>query len=256
MILALDTGNTQIMGGLFDGDDIRLRFRKTSIGQFSSDELGVFFRSVLRENDTDPKEIQAISLCSVVPSVVYSLKSACIKYFDKAPFVLEPGVRTGLRIRYKNPSEVGADRIANAIAAIDQFPDKNIIIIDMGTATTFCAISRDKDYLGGTIMTGMKLSMQALESRTAKLPSVEILRPTATLGTTTVASIQSGLYYSHLGAMKEVIGRLKAECFNSEEPLVIGTGGLSQLFESEGLFHHRLPDLALQGLRKAYLMNQ
>lgn len=255
MILALDVGNTQMYGGVFDGREIRLRFRKTSLGGSSSDEFGIFLRNALRENGIDPKEVTQIGVCSVVPTVIYSLKRACEKYFDLSPFILQPGVKTGLKIKYHNPTEVGADRIANSIAGSNLYPQKNMIIVDLGTATTFCAISATKEYLGGTIIAGLRLNMEALELKTAKLPSVEIVAPQKALGQNTVESIQSGLYYGHLGQMKEITSRLAAECFNNEKPFIIGTGGFSVLFEREKIFDVIQPDLVLKGLVTAMAMN-
>ena len=124
MILALDVGNSQIFGGVFEKDELKVRFRRTSKNASSSDEVGVFLRSVLRENDIEPSEIRQITMCSVVPDAVHSLRNACKKYFNMNPFILEPGVKTGLKINYRNPVEVGADRIANAIAATHLFPKK------------------------------------------------------------------------------------------------------------------------------------
>jgi len=248
MILTLDVGNTQIFGGVFENDELKLRFRKNSKSGSSSDEIGIFLREVLRENDLDPKGIHKIVLCSVVPEIIHSLRNACRKYFNMNPFVLEAGVKTGLKINYRNPLEVGADRIANAIGASQLYPGKNLIIIDLGTATTFCAISKDKEYLGGTIVAGLKLSMEALEQNTAKLPSVEILASRAALGRSTVESIQNGLYFGHIGVMKELTTRLSNECFEGEKPFVIGTGGFSSLFEKAKIFDTILPDLVLKGL--------
>jgi len=186
---------------------------------------------------------------------MHSLKGACQKYFDKTPFVLQAGVKTGLKIRYKNPLEVGSDRIANAIAATARYPGKNLVIIDLGTATTFCAISKEKDYLGGTILAGLKISMEALESKTAKLPSVEIVAPEQALGKATIESIQMGLYYGHLGAMKEIVARISKEVFSGETPFVIGTGGFSRLFEREKIFDTEISDLVLFGLYESLMMN-
>jgi type III pantothenate kinase len=256
MILCLDVGNTQIFGGIFIESELKLRFRKSSTQSFSSDEFGIFFRNVLRENDLDPQKVQAISICSVVPNIVYSLRSACRKYFDIEPFFLQAGVRTGLRIGYHNPTEVGTDRIANAMGANQFYPEQNLIIVDLGTATTFCAIRSGKDYLGGTIIPGIRISMEALEERTAKLPRVEIIRREKALGKNTLESIQSGLFYGHLGAMKEIILRLKSEAFPNEKVKVIGTGGFSQLFEKEGVFDLVASDLVLWGLKVALELNQ
>lgn len=255
MILALDVGNSQIFGGVVDQNKIVLRFRKTSKTGASSDEFGLFLRSVLRENNISPEAIKEIALCSVVPDVVYSLRGACRKYFDISPFFLQPGVKTGLKIRYRNPIEVGADRIANAIAAIHLYPDRPIIIVDLGTATTFCAINREKDYLGGVIIAGLRLSMEALEAKTAKLPSVEIVAMNETLGRSTTESLQSGLYYGHMGQIREITQRLTAESFPNEKPFIIGTGGFAGLFEKEKLFDVIHPDLVLTGLIQALKLN-
>ena len=255
MTLALDVGNSQIFGGLFVDGEIRFRFRKNSQGGASSDELGIFLRSVLQENGYDPRKVQNISVCSVVPQVVHSLRNACRKYFSASTFFLEPGVKTGLQIKYLNPIEVGADRIANSIAATAFFPQRNLIIIDLGTATTFCAVSRKMEYLGGVIISGMRLNMEALESKTAKLPSVEILATERCLGKSTVSSIQSGLYFGHLGQMREITRQLTEECFPSDKPFVIGTGGFSSLFEKEKIFDTIQPDLVLHGLNLALIKN-
>ena len=259
MILVLDVGNSQIFGGLIDeastGPKILFRFRKNSKGGSSSDEYGLFLKQVLRENGIAPEKISQIAICSVVPDVMHSLKGACQKYFDKVPFVLQAGVKTGLKIRYKNPLEVGSDRIANAIGATSRYPNRNLIIIDLGTATTFCAVSKEKEYLGGSILAGLRISMEALESKTAKLPSVEIVAPELALGKATIESIQMGLFYGHLGAMKEIVSRITREAFSGEAPFIIGTGGFSRLFEREKLFDTELPDLVLNGLYEALKMN-
>jgi type III pantothenate kinase len=247
MILSLDVGNTQIYGGVFEGEKMLIAFRKNSKSGSSSDEVGIFLRTVIKENGLDPKKIQKIVLCSVVPDVIYSLKGACQKYFGINPFILQAGVKTGLKIKYRNPLEVGADRIANAVAATTMYPQKNLIIVDLGTATTFCAITADRDYLGGSIIAGLKLSMESLEAKTAKLPSVEIVSRTEALGQSTVESLQSGLYYGHLGAIREIIAKISEECFKGEKPFVIGTGGFSSLFEKEKIFDLIAPDLVLKG---------
>ncbi len=254
MILALDVGNSQIFGGVIDHDDIKLRFRKTSKSGSSSDEIGVFLRSVLRENEIDPSNIRQITMCSVVPDVVHSLKNACKKYFNINPFILEPGVKTGLKIGYRNPVEVGADRIANAIAVTHLYPKKDLIVIDLGTATTFCAITANKEYLGGSIVAGLNLCMEALESKTAKLPSVEILPVGSALGRTTIESIQSGLYFGHMGTIKELTKKITGECFD-EKPYVVGTGGFSSLFDKAKIFDEIQPDLVLKGLVLALKIN-
>lgn len=255
MILCLDVGNSQIYGGVFEGNQIKLQFRRRSRSRSSSDEMGVFLKSVLRENDLDPNEIKKIAICSVVPDALYSLKGCCQKYFNLEPFVLQPGVKTGLKIKYKNPTEVGADRIADAISATHTFPNKNLIIVDFGTATTICAVSKEGCFLGGNIIPGVRLSMETLEARTAKLPLVEIVRPETAVGRTTIESIQSGLYWSHVGAVRELTQQMSNEVFGGEKPFVVGTGGFAHLFEREKLFDEVVPDLILRGLFLALKMN-
>lgn len=261
MILSLDVGNTTIHGGLFADDELRFQFRRTTDSHASSDELGVFLRNVIRENGADPSSVKQIAICCVVPDALYSLRGACQKYFGISPFLLQSGVKTGLNIKYRNPAEVGADRIADAIAATQIFPDRNLVIIDFGTATKIEIVTKNREYLGGVILAGLRLSMEALETKTAKLPPVEIIRvdPKSVLGRSTVESIQSGLYFGAIGMVKEVKSRLIDECFNGghgdNKPVVVATGGFSGLFERTGLFDAVIPDLVLKGLNFALKMN-
>lgn len=255
MILALDVGNTQLYGGVFDKDKMLLSFRRNSKQGSSSDEVGIFLRTVLRENGIDPAQVHNIAFCSVVPDVIYSLRGACKKYFNINPFILQAGVKTGLKIKYRNPLEVGADRIANSIAVTHMYPNKNIIIVDLGTATTFCAVSKDKDYLGGSIVAGMRLSMESLEAKTSKLPSVEIVAMNEALGRSTIESLQSGLYYGHIGTIKEICERISKEAFDGDRPFIIGTGGFANLFEKERIFDVVVSDLVLKGLLYSLKMN-
>jgi len=256
MILCLDVGNSQVYGGLFDDGRLSAQFRRTSLKHSSSDELGVFFRSVLRENQIDPDAVQFIAICCVVPDMLYSLRACCQKYFGVEPLILRPGIKTGLKIGYRDPKEVGADRIADAVGAIKLFPGRNLIVADFGTATTLCAITRDKEFLGGNIIPGVRLAMEALEAKTAQLPSVEIVPPASAFGRSTIESIQAGLYWSNVGMMRELVARITAEVFRDEAPLVIGTGGFAQLFIREKLFDHLVPDLILTGLMEIIRLNK
>ncbi len=263
MILCLDVGNSQIHGGLFNGENLELQFRRTTRHGATSDEFGIFLRSVLRENDLDPTKISKIAICTVVPEVLHSLKNACLKYFNINPFILQAGVKTGLKIKYKNPLEVGADRIANAIAASHLYPNQNLVVIDFGTATTFCAINEKREYLGGVILPGLKISMSALESNTSKLPAVEIVVPNNLVGKSTVESIQSGLFYGGLGAVKEIKQLIIQEAFHGKKPVVLATGGFASLFFEalekriieKDLFDAEIPDLVLKGLFLSLKMN-
>ena len=257
MLLALDVGNTHIHGGVFDGDTLRLQLRRSTHPIGSSDELGIFLRSVLRENGIDPATaIRAVAICSVVPPMVYPLRSACLKYFRSEPFILQPGVKTGLKIKYRNPLEVGADRIANAVAVTQLWPGRDTLVIDIGTATTFDVITAGRDYLGGAILAGPSISAEALAGKTARLPAVEITRPENMLGRSTIESIQSGVYFGQAGAIRHLIDGLSAEAFAGRRPFIVGTGGFSRMYEREKLFDEIVPDLVLRGLLLAERMNR
>lgn len=257
MLLCLDVGNTQIHGGVFDGATLKVQFRKTTHPVGSSDEFGVFLRSVLRENRVDPAAVQRVAICSVVPAVAYPLRAACIKYFGGSePFLLQAGVKTGLRIKYRNPHEVGADRIANAIAATLRHPGRDCIVVDCGTATTFDVVTAAGDYLGGAILPGIGISAEMLSSKTARLPSVEIARPETALGRSTVESIQSGLYYGHVGAIRQLSAELIRENFPGAKPAIVATGGFSRMLNDEKLFDEIVPELVLFGLKHAEQLNR
>lgn len=254
-VLCLDIGNTHIYGGVFLGEKLLVRFRFTT-GASTSDEIGTFLKIVLRENNINDNKISRIAICSVVPDVDYSIRAACKKYFSIEPFFLRPDIKTGLEIKYRDPLEVGSDRIANTVAAVNLYPKRNIIIIDYGTATTFCIVSRNKEYLGGVIMPGIKLSMNALQMKTAKLLPVEIIKRDEVLGRSTSESIQSGLYFGVIGASREMINRIQQERFAKDNAVVIATGGFARLFEQENLFEVIIPDLVLQGLKDILNMNE
>jgi len=256
MILTLDVGNTQIFGGVFDGGELSLRFRKTSAMPVSSDELGMFFRSVLRENGSDPARVHAIAICCGVPDMIYSLRSCCRKYFGVDPFILQAGVKTGLRIGYRNPLEVGPDRIANVIGATHLYPDRHLVIVDFGTATTFDVVRAPREYLGGIIQAGLRIAMEALERNTARLPTVEIVPAATVVGRSTVESIQSGLFHGTRAAVTGLTDEIRREAFGGEPALLIGTGGLSVLFEQAQMFDVLLPDLVLVGLHHALALNE
>lgn len=253
MLLCLDVGNTHIVGGLFEGKQLKLRFRYATAQIGTADQFGLFLRGVLDTHGLTPAQIEAVALSSVVPACNYTIRHAITQYLQKAEFfVLQAGVKTGINIKYKNPSEVGADLIAGAIGAVDAFGGKNIVIVDLGTATTLVAVSKKNDFLGGVIMPGMRLAMESLRSNTAKLMEVDIEAPDTYLGQSTRECIQRGLYFGHLGAMREIIAGYRAELFKGESVTVVGTGGFSQLFKDKGVFDVILPDLVLQGIRIAF----
>ncbi|MCL2888361.1 MAG: type III pantothenate kinase [Elusimicrobia bacterium] len=254
MILTLDVGNTQIFGGVFDGDEIKLRFRKTSKGAITSDELGIFLRTVLRENGFEPADIKEIGLSSVVPDINRTIVNCCVKYFDIEPFSIGPGIKTGLNIKGKDAGNLGADRVADAIAGMRLYPDTNLIIVDFGTANTYDAVSKNKEYKGGAIQIGVSASLNALVDNAALLSKVEISNPGRAAGLTTETQLQAGLYYGNVGAIKEFVSRLKEECFNGESVKVIGTGGIGRMFASS--FDVYNPDLVIIGIKTALENNR
>ncbi len=252
MLLCLDVGNTHILGGVFKDEQLIARFRYATHLVGTADQFGMFLLSMLHFNKIEAEKIKATAVSSVVPSCDYTIHHCISLYLKCHYFVLQSGVKTGLNIKYKNPNEVGADRIANAIGAISIFPRKNIIIVDMGTATTLCVISQKRDYLGGAILPGLRLGMESLKANTAKLMAVDIEIPSHCIGRTTRESIQAGLYFGQLGALREMIHTIKQEAFSTETAMVIGTGGFAQLYRDKNVFDVIMPDLVLQGLSKAY----
>lgn len=256
MILALDLGNSHLFGGVFRDGELVVRFRRSSKSEMTSDELGVFLRAVLREWEVDPKEIRDVAVCSVVPEHHHAILNCSLKYFRRQPFFLRAGVKTGLKIAVRNPAEVGADRIAAAVGATLAHPGQNLVVADFGTATTLDVIRGGTEYLGGIIMPGLRTAMESLVQRTAKLPPVEIVVPEQLVGRSTVECIQSGLYFTSLFALREMMGSIRQTEFGGGPSLRVGTGGFSRLFEKAEMFDAIYPDLVLQGLHHTLLLNR
>lgn len=259
MLLTVDVGNTTIQCGLFEDEKLALQFRRSTNPRLSSDELGLFFRDVLALNNFDYKAVERIACCSVVPAINHSLSNCFRKYFFKEALFIQAGIKTGLKIKYANPREIGADRIAGAIGAVHAAASsggaKNLIVVDMGTATTVDVITKNNEYLGGAILPGAAMSVHALSEGTAQLPSVEVVQPKNVCGSSTIEAIQSGVFYGQAGAVRELVSKMEESVFGGERAFVIGTGGFSRSFESAGLFDLVLPDLVLQGLKVALDMN-
>lgn len=255
MILCLDIGNTQIYGGIFRDDKLCFDFHRVTNEAISSDELGLFLTMLLRENGYDPREVKAVAYCSVVPDLNPVLARCCRRYFRTEPFSLKAGVKAGLKIRYSNPHELGSDMIANAIAGTALYPGRDLLIFDFATATTVCGVNGRGEYLGGALLPGMKITMEALSKRTARLPEVEIAKPRRVCGKSTVEGIQAGLYYGNLGMIKELKSRMRRELFPDSEPVVIATGTYAELYTSEGVFDTLIPDLVLLGVHRAFQLN-
>lgn len=247
MLLAIDVGNTHIMLGVYRKDEILVYWRIATHRESTEDELGMVVKNLLQNSDLNLSDISAIAISSVVPPLMYSLERMSQKYFNLEPLVIGPGIKTGLNIVTDNPREVGADRIVNAVAALNLYGGP-LIIVDFGTATTFCALSEAGDYLGGVIAPGIGISLEALFDRAAKLPRVEIIRPAKVIGKDTITSMQSGIVYGYVGQVDGIVRRMIAELEN--KPKVIATGGFASLIarESETICTVN-PLLTLEGLR-------
>ncbi|MEF3279348.1 MAG: type III pantothenate kinase [Elusimicrobiota bacterium] len=256
MNLVIDVGNTQIFGGVFDCENLILRFRKSSKSDFTSDEFAIFLKQLFLENNISFKNITNVSISSVVPRHNYSIKNAIIKYLGINPLFLEPGVKTKIAIKYKNPSEVGSDRIANCLGAIKLYGKRNFIIIDMGTAITFDILTEKKEYLGGLIIPGIKLQLESLFQNTAKLPATEFVQASQLKTKTTIDAIQTGVYYFNYYGLTGLVNKIKNDFFKDQNSFVIGTGGFSRVYEKEKLFDEINHDLILYGLNELIKINK
>jgi len=255
MILVIDVGNTNTVFGVYDGKKLLNHWRmETSKGK-TSDEYGMFIVSLLSYEKIDVGKIEAVVIASVVPPIMYSLEHAIRKYFKLEPMVVGPGIKTGINIKYENPREVGADRIINAVAALELYGGP-LIIVDFGTATTFCAVSSKGEYLGGVICPGIKISAEALFQKTAKLPKIDLVKPETVIGRNTVSSMQSGIIYGYVGEVDYIVRRMKKE-MKDDNIKVIATGGLARLIASESETIDEINGLlTLEGLRIIYERNK
>ncbi len=253
MLLTIDVGNTHIMLGIYKDEEVLVYWRLPTREDSTEDELGMVIKNLLHNSRLILKDINAVAISSVVPPLMYSLERMSTKYFKVEPLVIGPGIKTGLNIITDNPREVGADRIVNAVAAYNLYGGP-LIIVDFGTATTFCGVSEDGDYLGGVIAPGIGISIEALFEKAAKLPRVEIVRPTRVIGKDTVSSMQSGIIFGFVGQVDEIVRRMKDEF--RQEPLVIATGGFASLIASESDTINKVNTLlTLEGLRTIHNMN-
>ena len=231
MLLVFDVGNTNMVLGVYEGTELKKHWRINTDKEKTSDEYGILISNLFQYDKVDMNSITDVIISSVVPNVMHSLENFCIKYCNKKPLIVGPGIKTGLNIKYDNPKQVGADRIVNAVAAIEKYKSP-MIIIDFGTATTFCAISEKGEYLGGTIAPGIKISSEALFQRASKLPRVELQKPGMAICKSTVSAMQSGIIYGYVGLVEKIISMMKEE-LNCGPVKVVATGGLSSLIASE-----------------------
>ena len=247
MLLALDAGNTNITIGIFRNGVLADHRRLRTVREQTSDEWGILLMSLLRFAGLDPKALHGIIVSSVVPPLNSALAEMSERYFDTRAMFVTAATDTGLKILYEKPSEVGADRIVNGVAALHKYGGP-CVIVDLGTAITFDAISANAEYLGGIIAAGIGISAEALFNRTARLPLVDFRKPASVIGTNTVASMQSGLYYGAIGAIDGMVERLIAEL--GPDTRVIATGGQASLIAGESRYiRHVDENLTLDGLR-------
>ena len=254
MLLAIDVGNTNIVFGVFEREDLKVSWRVSTMANRSIDEYRVLISRLFELEGMGPEHITASVISCVVPTVLEALPVALKKMFGFAPLVVGPGVKTGMPIFYSNPSEVGADRIVNAVAGYERFKSQTIVV-DFGTATTFDCVSKNGEYLGGLIAPGIHISMEALFQFASKLPRVALCWPAQVIGKNTVQSIQSGLLYGYVEMVDGLVRRIKREMGGTTK--VIATGGLSRLVGQKTQTIDETDELlTLDGLRVIYERNQ
>ncbi|MBI4969757.1 MAG: type III pantothenate kinase [Rhodospirillales bacterium] len=255
MLLAIDSGNTNIVFAVFDGDKVKGEWRASSTTNRTADELGVWLTQLMSLEGIDRKAVDAAIIATVVPAVLFSLKTLCRRYFGADPLVVgEEGVALGLNILLDRPEEVGADRLVNAVAAHQRYQGP-LIVIDFGTATTFDVVDAEGNYCGGAIAPGINLSLEALHMAAAKLPRVAIGRPRQVIGKATVPAMRSGVYWGYVGLIEGLVKRIQEEF--GAPMTVVATGGLAPLFaESTSVIQHLDTDLTLRGLLEIHRRNR
>ncbi|WP_432353773.1 type III pantothenate kinase [Sporosarcina sp. A2] len=254
MLLVLDTGNTNIVLGVYEGEELMHHWRMETYRQKTEDEYAMQVKALFSHVGLEFSDITGIIISSVVPPVMFPLEQMCKKYFNQEAVIVGPGVKTGLNIKYENPREVGADRIVNAVAAIHEYGSP-LVIVDFGTATTYCYVNEHAEYMGGAIAPGINISMEALFDRASKLPRIELTRPEHVVGKNTVSAMQAGILYGYVGQVEGLVGRMKAE--SKKVPTVIATGGLAPLISKETDTIDIVDDyLTLKGLKLIYERNQ
>ncbi|MSQ41720.1 MAG: type III pantothenate kinase [Dehalococcoidia bacterium] len=254
MLLVIDIGNTSVAMGVYDGDRLRATFRIATDQENLPDEYAMLVLSLLRSHEVEPRDVGAAVVSSTVPPLIGTFQQVCRRYFDVEPLVIGIGVKTGVRVRYDNPREVGPDRILHAVAALARYHPP-LVIIDVGTALVFDAVSREGDYLGGAIAPGIVIASQALFARGAMLHRVSIERPEHVIGRNTAHSLQAGIYYGYVEMVSGMVRRFKAEI--GEDATVIATGGYASLIAADVDSIDAIDEhLNLEGLRLVWLANR
>lgn len=250
MLLVIDIGNTNVVWGIFDGTVLLDHWRLATDPKTTADEYGVLCLNLLARSGRTPEQVTGAILSSVVPALTGTFETMVGTYFGRTPLVVSSDMETGLTLKYANPKEIGSDRIVNAAAAYHKYR-QDLIIVDFGTATTFCAVTQNGEYRGGVIAPGLGISAEALFARAAKLSKVELVRPKTVIGTDTASSIQSGLLFGYAGLVDALVHRIEQELGRS--CLVIATGGLATVVAPETTSIQKIePLLTLEGLELLY----
>jgi len=254
MLLAIDIGNTNIIFGIFNEESLLTTYRTSTRIDQMPDEYALFLLTMLQHSGIGSENITGIAICSTAPPLTSILVEMCERYFKTSPLVVAAGVKTGVRIRTDNPREVGADRIADAAAAHYLYKGPSIIC-DLGTATTFDVVSKEGDFLGGAIATGIGTAAEALFRRAAALPRIELVHPKQAIGNNTIAAMQSGIVFGYVGLVEGMVSRMQREL--TEKATVIATGGYASIIARETTIIDDVnPNITLVGLRLIYTMNK
>lgn len=254
MVLVFDVGNTNIVVGVYHRNQLITHWRIRTDTLRTADEYGVMLNSLFHYHDLSMRSVTAVVISSVVPPLMMEMETMSERYFGCKPLVVGPGIKTGLPIKYDNPREVGADRVVNAVAALNKYGSP-LIIVDFGTATTFCVVNEHGEYLGGAIAPGVRISTEALVNRASKLPRVELTVPRSVIGKNTVMSMQVGIVYGFVGQVEGIINRMKKEIHGT--PTVVATGGLASIIAGETDCIDVVDEfLTLEGLHMIYEMNR
>jgi len=257
MLLAIDVGNSNIVLGVFEGETLIQSWRLQTVRERTSDELGLLVEGLFEHSRIERVQVRGVILGSVVPPLTGTIRQMVQRYFGVTAVVVEPGVNASMPILYENPSEVGADRILNGVAAYEKFGKglgRPLIVVDFGTATTLDAITAKGEYLGGAICPGVTISADALFQRAARLPRVDVRKPPMVIGQNTVNAMQSGLFFGYVEMVDGLIRRIRAELEGGGQAITIATGGLAEVISGESVFiEHVDPNLTLDGLRLIWL---
>lgn len=251
----MDIGNSHIVSGVFRNGQLHHKWSMETVQKKTADEYAMQLKSFFDFAQLSFADVTGIIMSSVVPSMMYTMETMCVTYFQQKPLIVGPGVKTGLNIKYENQREVGSDRIVNAIGALQQYPNRPLIIVDFGTATTYCYLNERGEYLGGAIAPGLHVSTEALYERASKLPRIEVAVPPNVIGRNTVHAMQSGIIFGWIGQVEGIVNRMKAQ--SEQEPLVIATGSMASLLaDATTAIDVVEADLTLKGLYTIYKRNR